>query len=134
MDILLVIPDDETRDALRVALGPGGAVRAKTYDTGMVLAEQHRVKSIVLGMPSEPDAAALLAFKRLRAIRPEARIIVITARLTELMVAIMDSLRPSAFLDQRAIRAIANHAMGYFHDAPKITPRAWGAGSSDLCH
>ena len=122
MAVLLVVPNDELRHALRDRLdGRGGSLRATTYSLGLVLAEQHWIDTAVLWSKPGANAEAVDAVKRLRQCNRDVRIIVITPRFTDAgTAAFMQHLQVDAYRLDWAVDAIIEEVLG----VPTITERA----------
>jgi DNA-binding NarL/FixJ family response regulator len=128
--VLVIVPDDGVREELRRALGPGSSLRARTYDHGLLLAEQHVPSRIVLWSPAGADGPAIQTLQKLRRLVPQARIVVITPTINSLGLAVMDHLRPKAFLPQRSISAIVAAVTGIGTPPVNSPPPTWSGGGS----
>jgi hypothetical protein len=88
MQILLIVPNGDVREALRVRLGSHSALRARDYQFGMVLAEQYCPTEIVLWSPPGADPEVVESLARLRRMHRDARVIVMTPEITKAGVAV----------------------------------------------
>lgn len=113
MATLIIVPDDNLRHRLRDHLVAAGTLRARTYEHGLVLAEQNTVGEAVVWSPKGADASAVSAVVRLRKFNRETRIVVVTPEFTKGGVgAFVDALQVDAYLLETAFAAIIEAVTG----------------------
>lgn len=111
LHVLVIVPPDDVRGRLRVALGASSQLRARTYQQGLALAEQNALRSTILWSPTGADARAIETVHGLRMRAPTAPIVVITPTLVTGGIAVMDTLRPRAYLKDSAVESIVAEAL-----------------------
>jgi hypothetical protein len=133
MQLLLIIPDGDVREALRVRLGEGNILRAGDYNYGVVLAEQSCPTEIVLWSPRGPNAHAVDALRRLQRLHRGARYIVMTPEVTKAGVAVFcDHFDVEAYVVDTNIELVANKILGVpeIVEGGRPPPRFRSNGSS----
>jgi hypothetical protein len=127
MQILLIVPDGDVREALRVRLGDGNILRAGDYNWGIVLAEQNCPTEIVLWSPKGAHGDAVETLRRLQRLHRSARYIVMTPEITKGGMAVFcDHFEVDAYIPDDDVELVAHTLLGVpqiverDHPAPKF--------------
>lgn len=136
MSILVIIPNDGLRERARELLGPGRSLRARDCEQGLVLAEQNAISDAILWSPPGLDREVLGTIIRLRRLRRDVRIFVVTPeRVKAGNLGYIEALQVDGYGLETEIGRIIEDVDG----VPMIverdqTPPTAAGGSSGACH